>query len=109
DDELPRITAQVDPVANAAGWQKTPVTVSFTCVDSVTGVAFCPDSVEVLEGANQPITGTARDKAGNEASESVTLNVDLTPPDATLALNPPLNANGWQSGPVTATITCLDN
>ncbi|KAF0146226.1 MAG: Neogenin [Nitrospirae bacterium] len=56
------------------------------CSDSGSGIALCLSSVNVTnEGANQVITGTAVDKAGNSASASVTLNIDKTPPVITIS------------------------
>jgi hypothetical protein len=48
------------------------VTVHFTCTDTLSGVASCPnDTVLTQVGANQSVTGTAIDKAGNQASSTV--------------------------------------
>jgi hypothetical protein len=81
DDDLPTITASVSPSPNAAGWHNQDVTVAFTCTDATSGIAQCPGPITVsTEGANQIITGTAVDQAGNSASTSVDLNIDKTPP-----------------------------
>jgi len=81
DKEPPMITASVNPSANEAGWHNVDVTVSFECSDSQSGIADCTAPILVdLEAADQVVTGTARDNAGNTASVSVTLNVDKTPP-----------------------------
>jgi hypothetical protein len=75
----PVISALVTPVPNAAGWNNTQVTVTFSCSDSLTTVT-CPDPVVVsANGEGQIIARTATDAAGNEASASVTINLDLTP------------------------------
>ncbi|HEV8483443.1 MAG TPA: PxKF domain-containing protein, partial [Blastocatellia bacterium] len=63
-------------------------TVSFTCNDSLAGVASCTPPVLVGEGANQTISGAAMDKAGNSASTSIMhVNVDVTAPTVNL-INP---------------------
>ena len=81
DPNAPIITATATPAANANGWHNTDVTVSFDCQDATSGVATCSDPVVVsTEGANQTITGTATDHAGNSASSSVTVNLDKTAP-----------------------------
>jgi len=64
--------------------------VTFTCSDATSGIDSCPAPVPAAtEGANQAITGTAKDKAGNAAQASATVNLDKTPP--TIAIASPLN------------------
>lgn len=70
DNDPPVIVPEISPSPNAAGWNNTNVTVSFTCSDATSDVASCPDPVTVsAEGAGQNVTGTATDKAGNTGSE----------------------------------------
>jgi uncharacterized repeat protein (TIGR01451 family) len=81
DRTPPTISARVEPAANAAGWHTTPPLVSFDAGDADSGLAsVTPPVLVTTEGAGQVVTGTARDNAGNEASASATVNVDLTPP-----------------------------
>jgi hypothetical protein len=81
DSDPPSITATVAPPPNAAGWNNSNVTVTFTCSDLTSGVAVCPAPVALTtDGAGQVVSGTASDKAGNTASASVTVNLDETPP-----------------------------
>jgi len=40
------------------------------------------------EGANQPITGTASDKAGNSASATCRVSIDKSPPALTASASP---------------------
>jgi hypothetical protein len=109
DDVLPKITASASPPANANGWNNSTVTVSFTCTDTISGVASCSAPVSVvIEGANQIITGTATDKAGNTATASVTIRLDRTPPTNTASTAPAPNAAGWNNTDVTVTFTCSD-
>lgn len=84
DTVAPQIQAAVSPAPNAAGWNNTNVTVTFTCTDSGSGIATCPPASNVTtEAAGQIITGTAVDKAGNSAAVRVTLNIDKTAPHFT--------------------------
>src|SRR5215469_232205 len=109
DNDRPTITASLSPSPNAAGWNNSPVTISFTCSDNTSGVASCPSPITVnTEGANQVFSGTATDLAGNTASASVTINLDMAPPTVTGSINPPPDAGGYNSGPVTVTFTCAD-
>ncbi|MGC2694177.1 MAG: hypothetical protein WA738_00140, partial [Candidatus Angelobacter sp.] len=81
DNDPPTIQATVSPAPNAAGWNNSNVTVSFTCSDAISGVATCPSPVTVTtEAANQTVSGTATDHAGNSASASVSVNLDKTAP-----------------------------
>jgi len=109
DKSRPAVSAVVSPPANAAGWNSTDVRVSFTCTDAVSGIARCPDPVTVsTDGAGQVVSGVATDLAGNQATASVTLNVDKTAPVVDVAVSPPPNAAGWNNGTVTVTFTCRD-
>ncbi len=106
----PTITATVTPAPNAAGWNNTNVTVTFTCADDYSGVATCPSPASVItEGANQSVIGQAVDKAGNTSSPlTVKVSVDKTPPVITAAYAPPANTAGWNMTDVTVTFVCSD-
>ncbi len=108
DTTAPSITVSQAPAANGAGWNNTDVTVSFTCGDSLSGLASCtsPQGVST-EGAGQLVSGTATDNAGNSASASTTLNVDKTAPTIN-GVVPAANLNGWYSSPVTVSWSCAD-
>jgi hypothetical protein len=78
----PTISHALSPnAANANGWYKQDVTVSFDCADAGSGVQDCSDPTTLGEGANQSVTGTATDWAGNTATDVVTgINIDKTAP-----------------------------
>ncbi|HZR23530.1 MAG TPA: choice-of-anchor tandem repeat GloVer-containing protein [Vicinamibacterales bacterium] len=83
DRTAPTLEGSRAPAANANDWTNTPVTVTFSCSDALSGVAFSnPDSVIVsAEGHGQSVDGTCSDVAGNEASTTVgDINIDITPP-----------------------------
>ena len=63
----------------------------------------------VAEGANESATGTCTDSSNRTASNTVTgIDIDKTPPVLTLTSRTPANANGWNTGPVTAPWSCAD-
>ncbi len=107
DRTVPTITGGEDRPANANGWYNAPVIVSFTCGDALAGVASCNAPVTVAsEGANQSVTGSATDKAGNAAFTTVGgISIDRTAP--TITATP--NDGAWRKGPVTVHFTCADD
>jgi hypothetical protein len=110
DTTPPTITATATPAPNASGWHSSGVTVMFTCGDvGGSGVAICPMPVEVTtEGANQTISGTAVDVAGNMASASLTLSIDRTSPTVVASASPLPNADGWNDGAVIVSFSGTD-
>ena len=85
------------------------MTVTYTCADPLSGVASCSAPVTVTnDGANQVVTGTAVDTAGNTATVDTTVNVDSTAPSITATVNGSADARGWYSGAVTVHFTCAD-
>ena len=85
------------------------MTVDFTCTDSPSGIDTCTgDQTLSSQGAGQVANGTATDKAGNSASASKSVSIDLTPPTITGAATPAPNGAGWNNSNVTVTFTCTD-
>src|SRR5204863_4219170 len=71
-----------NPPPNANGWNNTDVTVDFNGADALSGIASVTGPVTVsTEGANQIVTGTAIDLAGNTTSTSVSVSIDKTAPE----------------------------
>jgi hypothetical protein len=86
DKTAPKISgAIVSGTLGANGWYLGPVTVHFTCSDALSGVAACPDDVTVTaNGANQSVTRSATDYAGNTSSTTVSgINIDNENPTIT--------------------------
>ncbi len=89
DRTAPTISASGTPAPNAAGWNNSDVTVRFTCGDSGSGLASCTaDQIVNTDGANQAVTGTATDNAGNSTSTTFTVKLDKTPPTVTCSATP---------------------
>lgn len=81
DATAPTIGASASPAANLGGWNNTEVTITFTCGDATSGVASCAQPVTLsTDGSGQAVTGDAIDNAGNEASATLTVNIDKTAP-----------------------------
>ncbi len=109
DKSLPTITATATPLANAAGWHNTAVNVTFACTDALAGIANCSAPMTAsTDGAGQVVSGTATDVAGNSATISKTLNIDLVSPTISALVTPAANSAGWHNGDVTVTFTCSD-
>ncbi|HEY5011695.1 MAG TPA: hypothetical protein VIK61_03195, partial [Acidimicrobiia bacterium] len=108
DKTPPTIAAALSRAANSYGWYSAPVTASFACGDSLSGIATCTSPVTFGQGANQTATGTATDIAGNTATKAVgPVNVDTTKPTITASASGLLH-NGVYSGSVTIHFTCAD-
>ncbi|MRX44651.1 PxKF domain-containing protein [Agromyces kandeliae] len=88
DTGAPTIDHTLSPAApNANGWYKTEVDVTFDCADiGGSGIQSCGPDALLGEGANQTVTGTAVDWAGNTTTDTVAgINVDLTKPTVEFA------------------------
>jgi alpha-tubulin suppressor-like RCC1 family protein len=109
DATAPTVTSAADPVPNAASWNNTPVTTTFTCADSVPGGLTCPAPVTVdREGASQVVSGTAVDAAGNRATARSTVSLDRTAPAVTAVPTTVAGPSGWYTAPVTVGFRCAD-
>jgi hypothetical protein len=110
DTTPPTITATPTTEPNANGWYRTNVRVKFTCADlGGSRLASCPAAVVVsTDGEGQVVSGTARDRAGNTATASVTLNIDKTPPVVTASRSPEAPPSGWSTTPVIVSFSATD-
>ncbi|HWI52182.1 MAG TPA: choice-of-anchor L domain-containing protein [Symbiobacteriaceae bacterium] len=106
DKTAPDITAAVDRQANEAGWYNAPVTVTFTCTDSLSGIATCPEPEKLdTDGAGLGTFGTAMDRAGNSSSTMITgIKIDMLAPVTTATAT--MDETG---GAVTVTLTATDS
>lgn len=125
DKIAPTTTAMQSPAPNAAGWNNTNVTVSFTATDetggsgvkqitfSATGaqpiastiVAGATASVNITSEGVTVISYFATDNAGNvEATRTLAIQLDKTPP----AFNCGSPDGAWHAGDVTIACTAGD-
>ncbi|MDQ3416632.1 MAG: PxKF domain-containing protein, partial [Actinomycetota bacterium] len=107
DTGVPTISHSLSPTGgrNANGWYNTDVSVTFTCADAGgSGIATCTGDTTFGEGANQSVTGTATDWAGNTESDTVSsINIDKTNPTVALSGGP---AGSYYFGDDPAAPTC---
>jgi len=107
DKTPPTVTAASSPAPNAYGWNNTDVTVSFSGVDALSGIAACDPAVVLSgEGAGQSATGSCTDRADNSASATASgINIDKTPPTIIWS-NGPVDGGIYYFGFVPAAPTC---
>jgi Ca2+-binding RTX toxin-like protein len=104
----PTITGGPDRAANGHGWYNADVTVSFDGTDGLSGVDTISSPTTLGEGANQSVTGTASDKAGNSASLTVgSINIDKTAPTISYTRTA-ANGNGWNNTDVVVDFSGAD-
>jgi hypothetical protein len=110
DKTTPSIDASRSPTANVYGWNNSDVTATFSCSDSLSGVASCAaPTVLNAEGLGLAATGSVTDNAGNTATAAIGgVNIDKTPPLLTAAISPAPNAAGWNTSDVTVTFSATD-
>jgi hypothetical protein len=96
--------------ANEHGWNNGDVVIHFECSDAETAIRSCdPDALITNEGADQSVTGTAVDVAGNSASYAFGgVNIDKTAPTLTGRAATEANGAGWYRDDVTIEWTAVD-
>jgi large repetitive protein len=114
DETPPTLTTSESGKQGNAGWYVGPVTVHFNAADALSGVdpsTVPADVVLTGDGANQSVTRSVSDLAGNTTSTTASgINIDQTPP--TVVINQSVaapNANGWYRAPVTVSFVCSDS
>lgn len=122
DPTPPTISFTPTSAPGAGGWYTSPVTLTITAIDALSGVA----SVEYRLNDGDWTTGTslapgdgehlvearATDQAGNRsvvtAAETIGIQVDTTPPTLSTTLEGELGLNNWYVSDVTVSATVSD-
>ncbi len=109
DNEPPAVEALFSPEPNVNGWNRTDVTVEFSCDDSLSGVIECPPPQSfVSEGGGQIVAASATDRAGNVGTIEDVINIDKTAPDVDPTSEPAANGNNWNNTDVLVTFLATD-
>jgi hypothetical protein len=110
DATAPTATASAGPPANQYGWRKQNVTVTFSGTDALSGGVTCdPPVVLSSQGANQSVSGSCYDAAGNPSLPATVsgVNIDKTPPTASIT-SPQNGASYSRNQVVNASFSCAD-
>jgi probable HAF family extracellular repeat protein len=112
DRTPPKIDAAVSPQPNAAGWNNSDVTVTWSVRDPETGIVSssgCDTQTLTNETGGLTLTCNATNGAGESSFRSVTVRIDTTPPVLTCAATPALvwPPNG-QMVPVSISVDVAD-
>src|SRR6185503_9478883 len=111
DKTNPSISFTGRTAPNANGWNNSNVTANWTCSDALSGpVSDIVNQTLTSEGANQSVTGTCSDAAGNTASDTQGgINIDKTAPTLSLPSDISQEATSSSGATVTYTATVTDN
>ena len=101
DRTAPTTTAVANPAPNARGWNRTPVVVTLTATDTLSGVAqtefsldgasFAPygGGISINTDGVHTLRYRSVDRAGNtETTTVLVVRIDRTPPEATIRFDP---------------------
>jgi hypothetical protein len=113
DKTAPTIDSQATAGGNPYSedtWTNHPVTLTFSCHDSGSGVANVTQPITLGgEGINQSAAGVCTDVAGNTSDTTFDhIKIDMTAPTIDVSHTPAANAAGWNKENVVANYTASD-
>lgn len=90
DKTPPEVTAFPDRTTDHNGWYNHPVTISFSGVDTLSGILSCPNPTNYSnsEDIDALVSGNCMDQAGNIGSAFFSFQYDATPPEVAIQANP---------------------
>ncbi|MGH3051881.1 MAG: Ig-like domain-containing protein, partial [Gaiellaceae bacterium] len=100
------VSGTPDRGADANGWYNHSVTIAFTSTDPTATCSSVPYSGP--DGESATVTGTCTDPAGNQATGTMTLKYDATPPTSVSGGPTRAPINGWYGSPVGIAFTGTD-
>lgn len=102
DTTGPGVTANPTSKPADRGWYTQPLTVSFSGVDAISGIAGCtaPVGYGGPDTKSAAVSGSCTNGAGLSTSAAATFKYDATAPDVTPSITGKLGANGWYIGDV---------
>lgn len=111
DATEPVITKVVTGTSGLRGWYTSDVGIDWTVTDVTSGVpaGLCPDDSLTTDNAGATFTCDAADNAGNEASDSVSVKRDATPPTVAPVVEGTVGQNDWYTSNVSVSWTLDDN
>jgi len=116
DTVPPDLGLDISGSYGAGGWYVSPVTVTATGADSVSGLAGTSLSVNggawqasaILSEGVHNVALSASDNAGNISNSSTTISIDTTTPSIDLSISGTTGKNGWYVSKVEASAAASD-
>ncbi len=111
DTTPPVIVPTVTPAPNAAGWNNTDVTITWSVTDPESGITTssgCESTTLASDTTGTTLTCSATNGAGLTNSESVTAKLDKAPPLVTPTVTPAPDGAGWNNTDVTVSWSVTD-
>jgi len=103
----PVLTVSVTPDANENGWYNGPVSIDYTAMDSLSGIASAVEDKTFGLTADVTLFPKATDKAGNVVSlPDFVIHIDVDDPSIVITgVDPGASSDVWIPGPVTVTVS----
>jgi hypothetical protein len=108
DTTPPTLTPVITGTVGDNGWYTSPVTVSWTCEDALSGVKTCSNNTDTFADDEGTASGSATDVADNTASSSVDISSDTIAPLISGTILTDKGYGGVYDDPITVHWTCSE-
>ncbi|MDX6253985.1 MAG: hypothetical protein QOJ11_319 [Frankiales bacterium] len=108
DKTAPTIDPVITGTLGSSGWYTSPVTVSWTCADALSGVKSCSENTDTFTDHEGTASGTAVDVADNTTGASVDIKSDTVAPLITGTVLTDKGYGGVYDDPITVHWTCSE-